>query len=46
MLKHYFRKNKANQPELDEAFVLLREQVAESTTVSPFYLFFSNLHDA
>jgi hypothetical protein len=25
---------KANQPELDEAFVMLREQVAESATVS------------
>lgn len=30
---------KANQPELDEAFVLLRDQVVESATVSTILLF-------
>ena len=46
MLKNYFKKKlnltkkkllKANQPELDEAFVLLRDQVVESATVSTIF---------
>lgn len=33
----FIKHKKANQPELDEAFVMLREQVAESATVSNLF---------